>query len=135
VVYDRAPTASHLTRNYRAAVQRSAEPRRRTKLALELRRSPREHLFDPKKADDRSSTVTAFGYRPGDHDLVADVLIDLASVIVDRVRGKSEDLAEKPMDRSGTDSLGKRRRTGDVDEQEESLLRARAVVAAKQDVA
>jgi hypothetical protein len=61
-------------------VQRSAEARQRAKLALELRCGPRERLFDPEEAGDRSSAVASFGHRPGDHDLVADVLIDLASV-------------------------------------------------------
>src|SRR6266545_7139830 len=135
MVHDRPPTASHLSRNYRAAVQRSAETRHRAKLALELRRGPRERLFDREEAGDRLSAVAPVGHRPGDHDLVADVLKDLASVIVDRVRGKSEDFAEKAMDRVGADSPGERRRAGDVDEQEESLLRARAVVASEHDVA
>jgi hypothetical protein len=61
VVYDCALTASHLTRNYRAAVQRAAEARHRAKLALELRRGPRERLFDPEEAGDRLSAVASFG--------------------------------------------------------------------------
>jgi hypothetical protein len=55
VVYDRAPTASHLTRNYRAAVQRSAEARHRAKLALELRRGPRERIAKVTRNGIRSS--------------------------------------------------------------------------------
>ena len=55
--YDRAPTASHLTRNCRAAVQRSAQARHRAKLALELRRGPRDRLSDPEEAGDRLSAV------------------------------------------------------------------------------
>jgi hypothetical protein len=72
-------------------------------------------------------------HQPGDHDLVAHVLVDLAAVVVDRVGGFLENAAEIPVHRQRAQFLGHRRRADDVDEQEKPLLRARPPVAPAHD--
>ena len=50
MVHDRAPAASHFSRDYRAGVQRSAKTRHCAELALKLRRGARECLLDGEEA-------------------------------------------------------------------------------------
>lgn len=52
-----------------------------------------------------------------------------AAVVRDGIRGQAEDGGEEPVDRDGTDSLGQSRRATYVDEQEESVLEVRLMVA------
>src|SRR5215831_18690728 len=52
-----------------------------------------------------------------------------------RAKAGAAHSAEKAMDGEGADPLGERRGAGDVQEEEEALFRARAVVAADDDVA
>jgi len=116
-------------------VQRSVQARNRTELSLEIARGPSKGLFDREEAGDRSTVGAPIRHQPRDHDLVTDVLIDVAPMIVDRVGGKPEHFAEKAMNRFRADPFGEWRRSGDVDEQKESLFHAWAVITAEHDVA
>src|SRR5215813_8978563 len=99
------------------------------------RRCLREGGRNAEEASDRTCLCPPFRDRPRDHDLVADVLVDLAVGVGDRVRGEPEHLVQEPVDGGGPDALGQRRRAGDIDEEEEPFLEARPMVAREHDVA
>ena len=56
-------------------------------------------------------------------------------MLIDGIGGDAEDPVEEPVHGGGPESLGERRRSGDVHEQEETILGTGAVVAAEHDVA
>src|SRR5262249_3805344 len=94
-----------------------------------------QSLFDSEEAAERAGARPSVGFPPRDDDLVADVLVDLAAVVVHGVRGQHEDPIEKMMDARGPEALGQPPGARDIDRQEEAMRLPWAVVPPQHPVA
>src|SRR5262249_26153250 len=132
---DVALAAAHLAHDHRPGMQRTTHARRDAEVADELGGGRSQSLFDAEEAAERAGARPSVGFPPRDADLVADVLVDLAAVVVHGVGGQHEDPIEKMMDARGPEALGQPRGARDIDEQEEAMLLPWAVVPPQHPVA
>src|SRR3954453_9360372 len=72
--------------------------------------------------------------RPGDDHLVADIVEDLAAIILDRNGEQAKDAIEQAMDSDTPKPLRQRGRSHDVDEQHEALFLDRHMIAPADEV-
>jgi hypothetical protein len=116
-------------------VEGTANVRRQPEISHEVDGGGIQRGLDREEAMDRARLGHSRGDRPRDDHLVADVLIDLAAVILDRIGCEDEHTIEEGVDRYGPDALGQRGGADDVDEEEESLLLSWSVIAPQHPVA
>jgi len=131
---DGALALPDLPAHHEAAVQRGPHHRRHAEVVQEAPGVPSERVLQGEQAPQRPRVGALIGDRPRDHHLVADVLVDLAAVVRDRVRGGGEYTREEPVHRERPQALGDGRRTHDVDEQEQPRLGAQPVIPPEHDV-
>src|SRR5215467_9181732 len=101
---------------------------RHPEVTQEIGRRRLENRLDGGETPDGPRPGPPLSLHPGNDHFVAHVLVDLALVVVHEIRRQQEDTIEKAMNGHGTDSLGERGGSRDVDEQKESFLSARPVV-------
>src|SRR6266446_5957202 len=80
-----------LAADHRPCVEGRSQARGHAKLPLKRRRHSLKRRGDREEAGDWPRIASCFGRRPRDHHLVADVLVDLATVGAERIRGKAKD--------------------------------------------
>jgi len=94
-------------------------------------------LLDPLPRDERTAQAVAVGnraVRPGQDDLVADILVDLRAAFEGRVRDVAEEVVQQLVEQDRAQALGQPGRVAHVDQQEGPLLAARLHVAAGEQV-
>src|SRR6266851_8253092 len=106
-VEDDIPFAfADLAADHRPCMESRSQARRYPKLPLEHERHVLESRHDREEAGDWTRIATRFGRRPRHHHLVADVLVDLAAVVADRIRGEPKHAVQEAVDSGGSDPFG-----------------------------
>ena len=103
-------------------------------VAKELRRGRIQSPFDVEKAAEWARGRPAIPLGPRYDHLVANVLVDLAAVVVHGVGGQEEDPVQELVNAYRPYALSKRSGTGEVHEEKEALFLPRPVVASQHPV-
>jgi hypothetical protein len=95
-----------LADNHRSGMERSADGRCDAKVSRELVGRRLEGSCDGEKTPYRAGILSSVACRPRDDYFIADILVDVAAMVIDGVGRESEDTVQELMNSDRPNPLG-----------------------------